>query len=63
MGVPGTLDPPLILIAYCKCSKILNTFLILFSNKVLIIKAEIHKMSVRIANRKDPDQTASLEAV
>ena len=30
---------------------------------MLIITAEIHKMPVRIANRKDPDQTASSEAV
>ena len=40
-------------------NKILNTFLIQFSNKMLVIKAEIHKMLVRIANREDPDQTAS----
>ena len=31
----------------------------LFSNKMLVFKAEIHKMLVRIANREDPDQTAS----
>ena len=30
---------------------------------MVIIKAEIHKMLVRIANREDPDQTASSEAV
>ena len=36
-----------------KCSKIFNTFLILFSNKKL----------VRNLNREDPDQTASSEAV
>ena len=46
-----------------KCSKILNTFLALFSNQILGIKAEIHKMLVRIANRIDTDQTASSEAV
>ena len=34
-------------------NKILNTFPFLFSNKLL----------VRIANREDPDQTASSEAV
>ena len=28
-----------------------------------VIKAEIHKLIVRIANRGDPDQTASSEAV
>ena len=43
--------------------KILNTFLILFSNKMLGFRAGIHKMLVRIANREDPDQTASSEAV
>ena len=30
---------------------------------MLDIRAEIHKMLVRIANREDPDQTASSEAV
>ena len=46
-----------------KCSKILNGFLFLFLNKMLVIRAEIHKMLVRIANREDPDQTASTDAV
>ena len=41
-----------------KCSKISNAFLILFSNKMLIFKAGIHKILVRIANREDADQTA-----
>ena len=47
--------------SYSKCSKISNTFLFLFSNKTLVFRAGIHnfKMLVRIANRKDPDQTAS----
>ena len=31
----------------------------LFSNKLLVFKAGIHKIDVRIANREDPDQTAS----
>ena len=31
--------------------------------KMWVIKAGFHKMLVRIANREDPDQTASLEAV
>ena len=35
----------------------------LFSNKLLVIRAGIHQMPVRIANREDPDQTASSEAV
>ena len=30
---------------------------------MLAIRAGIHKMLVRIANREDPDQTASEEAV
>ena len=33
-------------------------FLSLFYNKMLVIRAGIHKMHVRIANREDPDQTA-----
>ena len=48
---------------YCQCSKISNTFLFLFSGKMFVIKAGIHKMHVRIANKLDPDQTASSEAV
>ena len=32
-------------------------------NKMFVIIAGIHKMLIRIANRKDPDQTASSEAV
>ena len=48
---------------YGKCSKISNTFLFPFSNKMLVFRAGIHKMLVKIANREDPDQTASLEAV
>ena len=52
-----------ILISYAKCSKILNTLLILAPYKMLMIGPEIHKMLIRIANREDPDQTASSEAV
>ena len=44
---------------YSKCSKISNTFLFLSSNKMLVPRTGIHKMVVRIANREDPDQTAS----
>ena len=40
---------------YGKCSKILNTFLFLFTNKMLFFRAGCHKILVRIANRKDPD--------
>ena len=44
-------------------SKISNTILFLFSNKMLVFRAEIYNMFVRMANREDPDQTASSEAV
>ena len=37
---------------YAKCSKILNSFLFLISNKMLAIKAGIHKVLVRIANNR-----------
>ena len=41
-----------------KCSKISNFFLFLFSNKMMVIRAGLHKLLVRIENREDPDQTA-----
>ena len=47
------------LIAEGICSKISNTFLFLFSNIMLVLRAESLKMLVRIANREDPDRTAS----
>ena len=37
-----------------------NTFLFLFSNKMLVIRAEIYKMLVRIANREDSDLTSDM---
>ena len=37
--------------------KILNAFL--FSNKMSVFRTGIHKLLVRLANREDPDQTAS----
>ena len=37
--------------------------LFLFSNKMLIFSVRTRKMFVRTANREDPDQTASSEAV
>ena len=46
-------------INYGKCSKIVNTFLFLFLIKMFVFRADI----VGIANREDPDQTASSEAV
>ena len=39
------------------------TFFFLFSNKMMVIRAGIHKLLIRIANREDPDKTASSEAV
>ena len=45
-------------VVYSKCSKISNTFLFLFSVKILVFRAGIRKMLVRIAKREDPDQTA-----
>ena len=45
------------------CSKISNTLIFLFSTKMVVIRAGINNMLVRIANREDPDQTASSEAV
>ena len=50
-------------IKYGKCSESLNTFLIQFSNKVLVIRTETHKKIVNLSNSADPDQTASSEAV
>ena len=44
---------------YGKCSKIMNIFLFLFSKKIMVFRAGIHKMDARIANREGPDQTAS----
>ena len=40
--------------SYGICSKILNTFLFLFSNKMLVFRAGIHKMLVRRANTVKP---------
>ena len=50
-------------LVYSKCSKILNNFLFLFSNKMMVTRAITLKMLVRKANMEDPDQTASSEAV
>ena len=51
-----------VLIAYGKCSKILDTSLSVLKSNVCLY-AGIQKMVVTIANREDPDQTASSEAV
>ena len=50
-------------LVYGKCSNISNTFLFLFSNKMLVFRAGIHKFLARVTNREDPDQTASSEEV
>ena len=44
---------------YGKFSKILNIFIFLFSNKVLVLGLEFTKKLLRIANREGSDQTAS----
>ena len=49
------------LLAFGKCSKISNTFLFLFSNKMLVISPVTYKMSVRKAKSENTDKTASLE--
>ena len=52
------------IVVACKCSKIWNTFLFLFSNKVLVNYqglVVIHKMLVRNSYREDSDQTATIE--
>ena len=36
-----------------------RTHFSLFLNRILVIRAGIHKMHVRIANKEDPDQTTS----
>ena len=38
-------------------SGLVNTFLFLFSNKMLVIRAGIYKMLISIAHREDSDQT------
>ena len=43
--------------------KFQNTLFFLFSSKMVVFGARNNKMLVRIANREDPDQTASSEAV
>ena len=40
--------------AYSKCSNVLNTFFLLFSNKMLVVRAGIHKMLVRTSKQGRP---------
>ena len=46
------------IVKYGKCSKISNTFLSLFSNKIKVFSTGIQN-HYRIINRADPYQTAS----
>ena len=46
---------------YVKCSIISDTFLFLFSNKMLVFRAGNHKILVRIANSEAPGQSVSSE--
>ena len=51
-----------------KCPVMVNVLkfrrhLFLLSIKMLVIRTGIHEMNVRLANREDPYQTASSEAV
>ena len=50
---------------FCIAVKVLifQTLFFLLSNKMLVFSTGIQKMHVRIANREDPDQTASSEVV
>ena len=48
---------------YGRHSKILNKYLFLSSNEILVYQGWNCKILVKIANREDPDQTASSEAV
>ena len=41
----------------------MNTSLSVLKLKMMVIKAGIQKLLVRIANREDPNQTASQKAV
>ena len=44
-----------VILIYGKCSKISKTFRFQCSNTMLVFRAGIYKMIVRIANREDPD--------
>ena len=52
-----------LIFCYTLITKVSNTYLFFFSNKIVTIRAGMSKMLVRIANREDPGQTASAEAV
>ena len=62
---PTPLDQCIVYIntMYSKSSKISNTFLFLFANKMLVFGTESLNTLVRIANREGHEQTASSEAV
>ena len=42
----------MICLQFGKCSKIMNTFLFLFSNEMLVFRAGVHKMLLRMATGK-----------
>ena len=50
--------------SYNKCSKVLNTFLFLFSSKILVYsdRIELTKYLSEQQTEKTPDQTVSVEA-
>ena len=50
------------LVVHGTCSQTSNTFHSLFSKKMLDIRAGIHKLFVRNANREYHDQTASKQS-
>ena len=54
----GTVKRPMV-----KILKFLTPFSFCSQIKIMVLRAGIHKMLVRIANSEDPDQTSSLEAV
>ena len=43
--------------------KTFDSFNFLFTKRMLAVRTEIHKILTRIANRDEPDQTASSEPV
>ena len=45
---------------YGKCFKIMNSFLLLFLNKMQFVRTGVPKMLVRIANSEDPDGASDL---
>ena len=61
LGNSLVLHTTVTLYTYTNCSKILNTFLFLISNKKLVFRTGIHKLLVRISIKEDSEQTLSLD--